>query len=356
MGNRIERVEIRTRQDLEKLHDIWRRLSQGTDMTVFQSWEWNELLFEEEKNRFLSTLFTTIYVYISYREDQAAALLPVICQKRSNRTKWFGRKRGLYLLGHESWSDYLNAVYDDAATQEDLLAMIHRAKEDFHGYLFYATDIRENTLFCDCMQKAQASVTKERIAVQVDLIESKEDYEHSLTKNVRQNLRTAKNRMVKDGFIYDLEVMGKTQDETLLHRLTELHIARMKEKNNNTEDLFHRVSSGIRIAYRARREKKNNIITESMKRMEASCLVIVRLNDDIAGYLYGLYDRQTVRIMQNCVKAEYRFYSPMFRGAYDFILSQYDSDHPMKVDFTRGNEKYKYDLGGKEITLFSYVI
>ncbi len=120
--------------------------------------------------------------------------------------------------------------------------------------------------------------------------------------------------------------------------------------------MVHAMSSYVRIKYRTNREKNNNIISESMKVMDNSCLVICYLNNDIAGYLYGLIDRDTIRIMQNCVKEDYKFYSPMFRGAYDFILMQYDNDDIKIVDFTRGNEQYKYNLGGVEIQLKSYEI
>lgn len=352
----IERHLIRSTEQMNALRSDWEKMQQGKEMTVFQGWEWNLLLFEEEKKRAFSKLLSEVCVYIVRQNGEAVLLLPVLYQKRGNRTKWFGRDRGLYILGHGSYSDYLNAVYGNNIDKETIVRLIGRIREDFPGCPFYATDIREDTVFCEALNQMKACVTKERKALQVDLAESKEAYEQSLSKHVKQNLRTARNRMKRDNYAYKLEVMGRTEDRELLEQLLTVHIDRMKEKNRNDEDIMHRLSSGIRIRYRAGREKKNNIISESMKRMDQSCLVITRLNDDIAGYLYGLYDRDVIRIMQNCIKTKYRFYSPMFRGAYDFILEQYDSREPRHIDFTRGNEQYKYDLGGSETTLFSFVI
>ena len=56
-------------------------------------------------------------------------------------------------------------------------------------------------------------------------------------------------------------------------------------------------------------------------------------------------------LMQNCFKMEYAFYSPLFRGTYDFLIKQIqnESKNVMQIDFTRGDEPYKYKLGGVEM-------
>ena len=95
-----------------------------------------------------------------------------------------------------------------------------------------------------------------------------------------------------------------------------------------------------------------------MKRMNNSIFVIVKLNDVTVGYLYGLMDNRAIRVMQNCFKMEYAFYSPLFRGTYDFLIKQIqnESKNVMQIDFTRGDEPYKYKLGGGEMQLHNYVI
>ena len=139
------------------------------------------------------------------------------------------------------------------------------------------------------MNSSDASPGESEVAVQVEKMESREEYEKSLSKHTRQNLRTAKNRMDKAEIKYEVKVLGKIDDDDdLIQKLIEVHVARMAEKNMVTTDLIHKISSYIRIRYRKKQEHRNNVVAESMKRMEESCLVIVYLNDDIAGYLYGL--------------------------------------------------------------------
>ena len=66
-----------------------------------------------------------------------------------------------------------------------------------------------------------------------------------------------------------------------------------------------------------------------MKRMNNSIFVIVKLNDVTVGYLYGLMDNRAIRVMQNCFKMEYAFYSPLFRGTYDFLIKQIQNESKM---------------------------
>ena len=69
-------------------------------------------------------------------------------------------------------------------------------------------------------------------------------------------------------------------------------------------------------------------------------------------------DSDAVRIMHNCVKEEYSFYSPMFKRAYDFICEEINNKryNVTQIDFTRGDENYKFQLGGEALFLNHYAI
>ena len=100
----------------------------------------------------------------------------------------------------------------------------------------------------------------------------------------------------------------------------------------------------------------DRLVFDSMKNMENSVWVIAIIDGQIAGYLYGLKDRRSIRIMHNCVDLQFGKYSPMFRGAFDFILQMYEGEKTDEVDLTRGTDSYKYQLGGTGSTLRSYLL
>lgn len=350
----IEKKRIRKIDDFDHLKSEWRKVEEGADMTVYQLFSWNRLLVQEHFNTFMSGFFSDIVVYIAKEEEKVVCILPLIVQKRSNKTKWFGRKKGIYILGHASYSDYLNAIYKKIDTDEmDMLFEI--LKRDYPNQRMILTDLIEGTLFEKYMEGAGAKKLESTVSVAVAKEESPDAYNKKLSKHVRQNLRTAVNRMNKDGIEYNYKIVnGPIDDKVLLNQFRDIHIERMREKNTIETDLIHKLSSRVRVKYRTHKEKRNNIIYESMRSMKNSFFVIVFINGVVSGYLYGLRDRNTIRIMQNCFRSEYKFYSPMFRGIYDFLIKNYEDDEIDKVDFTRGNESYKYQLAGVDTVLKQY--
>lgn len=351
----INRLDINSIKDLKKVESAWKRLQCGKEMTVFQSFDWNILLFKEWKATKYTRLFSKISLYLIY-EKELILILPCIIQKYSTKAKWIGRKKGIYILGEGSYSDYLNAIYTEISN-EILDELFRRIKEDFPKLDFIFTDIIENT-FMDIYLKRKNILPDSRdVAVAIKKAESLDLYHSLLSKHTRQNLRTALNRIEKDGKKYEIVVLSKALDNKLLDTLKQLHLNRMKEKEikASKKDIIHRMSTCMRIIVKSHKEKHNNIVIESMKTMEHSVIVIVKIDRNIAGYLYGLMDGGTVRILQNCVDKNYSFYSPMFRGIYDYITLLYDNSEINSIDFTRGDEEYKYKLGGTETILNTFI-
>ncbi len=112
-------------------------------------------------------------------------------------------------------------------------------------------------------------------AVYVDIEQSEEQFTKCLSKSTRQNLRTAKNRMLKQNVNYSYRVFR------------------------------------------------------------------------------GKLDGRT-----NCVNSKYAYFSPVFRACYDFILEciHDEKGRVERLDFTSGDEDYKYRLNGKECLLCCYTL
>lgn len=351
----VRKLKIQNESQFKKLEPIWKQLERGQDMTVFQSYKWNELLYEEWSRSKYQKLFCSLEVYFLSENSEVKLLVPLLVQRKSTRNKWFGREKGIYILGHGSYSDYLNVIYD--FSEESMFeCLIDTIQRDYPHIPCIFTDIRENTYFCRFFETKGMVPANVTVSVSVKKLEDEEAYTSSLSKHTRQNLRTALNRMKKDGMEYELRTYDTIHDPDLLDALRRVHVKRMQEKNASSIDILHKISAWIRILVRTYREYNNNIIYSSMQNMEQSCLVMVLINSQVAGYLYGLKDGSVIRIMQNCVDEQFKYYSPMFRGTYDFLVQCYRDSTLSEVDFTRGNEDYKYRLGGEESKLYKYVI
>lgn len=339
--------------DLDEFENSWKELEQGFEMTAFQSFEWNKLLVEEAINDKANILLRDIYVCYLEDENQIQLILPIITQKISNKIKWIGRKKGIYILGYGSYSDYLNAIYRDIDL-EKVMFMISSLQAKFSRKKIYFHNIRKNS-FNKYLSEIGMKID-ESIAVSVNIVESVDDYNKLLSKSTKQNLRTALNRMNKKAVDYHFEITGVIDDVALKDKLLDLHIKRSKVKNLKNLTGLKKLSSTIRFWTIRHKERNNNIIYRSMGTMENSFTLIVFLEGNVVGYLYGLKENNCVRIMQNCFDMNYNFYSPLFRACYDFILHVTESQEYKEIDFTRGTEEYKYKLAGHEVVIENFVI
>lgn len=347
----VKKIDIRSRKDLEKIKEDWVRLESGKDMTVFQSYAWNRLLVESWCKRLSDRVLSDIAVYC-LKEDGGKVLLmiPVLIQKHAIKNRWWYTPKGVYLLGHGTYADYLCAIYDQCS-EADILFTLETIHRDHPGMSLFFESMKEETFFSRVIAKAGRQAGTET-SVSVKRMENAEAYRKSLSKHVRQNLRTAHNRMERDGVAYELKVTDRADPE-LIEKMRSLHTKRLRAKNRNDRDLLRRLSSRIRIKFWIRGDR---LVFDSMKNMENSVWVIAFIDGQIAGYLYGLKDRRSVRIMHNCVDMQFGKYSPMFCGAFDFILQMYEGEKTDEVDLTRGTESYKYQLGGTGSTLRSYLL
>lgn len=347
-------VPINCSKDFEAIQSKWKKLEKGKDMTVFQSIEWNILLFNEWRQSKYEKLFSNVEVYIAEVSGQEM-ILPVIVQKHSTKLRNFcGRNAGIYILGQGSYSDYLNVVYDEFC-EETFILLLKNVRNKYPNLKVFFSNIREDTRICNYLLK-NYTITSERVSVSIHIPSNIDEYNKNLSKHTKQNLRTALNRITKDSMKYKLINRSNITDLATIDEMLNIHIKRIKTKNFNNDDFIHKISSQIRIKIIKNKEINNNIIRESMVNMRDSFTLLVELNDKIAGYIYGLKDNNNVvRIMQNCVDEDYKYYSPMFRGIYDYIIESISKENGLKeIDFTRGDEEYKYKLGGKDTKLYDF--
>ena len=91
------------------------------------------------------------------------------------------------------------------------------------------------------------------------------EYLASLSKSVRQNLRTATNRMTKAGLVYELRIEDGKLDDVLANELVSMHYDRAKIKNQrNYKKNLHWISRNLRNSYKEYQNKQYNIIFHSI--------------------------------------------------------------------------------------------
>ena len=62
-------------------------------------------------------------------------------------------------------------------------------------------------------------------------------------------------------------------------------------------------------------------------------------------------DGQCIRVMTAGTDLDFARYSPGVLLMYNFILNAIEAGQIKEIDFTRGDEKYKFSLGGQQRTI-----
>ena len=340
-------IKVYKISQLHIIEEEWKRLEKGKDMTFFQTFEWNKCLVTQFKRLIFRRLYRTLKYVVLYDDDGNVICIAPLRIKRLVKKRTI--VRCIELLGADSFSDYVNLIYD-SCYEEGFSTMMEYIFKRWKKYSIDWRSIPKDSLFADFLINYYKDNTLDfRKCVYIPV--EKKDYYSELSKNTRQNFRTSCNRMQRDGLSFRWEIVNIIDEDSLIDKLLEINLERTIEKNS------HRFTNRVSVIKEKIRLRYLSIIRIIMGNSEYAWSLIAYLNDDIAGFLTGAYYKDKVYVMMNKVSPQYEFYSPMIVASIQYIgeLCQSDSDIKI-VDFGRGTESYKYRLGGEEADLikFSY--
>ena len=119
-------------KQFKELESSWRLLEKGSEMTVFQSFDWfkniNELFFRENIKKIARKW---VYYLVSDENNNPLMIAPIEIVKIGLQYRAIGLARGAYFIGRQGYTDYLNFIYD--AFNEDVMDLILKTiQKKFH--------------------------------------------------------------------------------------------------------------------------------------------------------------------------------------------------------------------------------
>lgn len=323
------------RCDLELLKPIWLQLQQGDEMTYYQTFDWYKMvvrMLPMDCNKFESGFALLM------KDDAPKLIFPYWIIKKTFR---FINKPAIYFMGREGWSDYLNCVYNSIAI-EDVKALFDDISQRFSCQKFIIEDLRESsTLYKVITKNYIVSSDIKATCVELTLPDNEEEYKHMLSKSSKQNIRTANNRLIKDGYTIRFTFDDKTIS---IGECEKLRAIRMPKKMGNQS-----------IAFRIKSWIYNKLIFSFPQYLpfyeDTNSHVMTAFIDKelVAFFNYGIDVRhRRINVMSAGTSEKYGWYSPGILLMFAYIQERINCKDMDIVDFTRGNEKYKYSLGGHE--------
>lgn len=322
-------------------HD-WDLLQRGKDMTYFQQYVWYKILAElnkEIKNKNIE------YCFARVKKEGKTNLIAPLWIVKNTFAKF--NKKGVYIFGRAQWSDYLNFIYDefDSASLDFLFNQIKK-KYGISNYIL--EDIRQNSDLAQyIINKFHLKNIEQSICVGLNIPDSEDEYKMMLSKSAKQNIRTAFNRAKTDGisFIFDFDDKSVNLDE--FERFRNI---RLLDKNQYHQNIISRLQCFISSKILRRGYYKFPEYTPYRHDINSKFLTIKSTEGELcAAFNYGLDKaRSQIVLMAVSTNPKYYKYSPGILVLYEYIINEINYRDIKSIDFTRGNERYKYVLGGKE--------
>lgn len=347
--------------DISVLQESWSINEKGTDMSYFQSYDWYFMLKDlcpEDCPYYISRLFAVV------DENNITVLIaPLWIVLKSFDVV---NRKSVFFLGRQGWSDYLNFIYSrfDNDSWECLAQYIYQK----YGVRKWSIEnLKENTeVYSYFTKKYPIRHNRIGICVGLSLPNSFDGYYKSLSKSVRQNIRTAFNRQKKEGIQVSFDFDDKFVD---VNRCIELRDNRLKGKSepfsfcgflrrigkDGREAISYywsRFKGKIYNRYRYRFPSYNVLVQD-----KKAHFMTARIEGAIVAFFcYGIsLSNKSIYVMSAGIDDKYKRYSPGMVLMYNYVLHLIDSkSNILYVDFTRGNESYKYNLGGQEHFIHSF--
>lgn len=318
------------------LRKEWEKLEIGDDMTVFQSYNWYEML-----NKYYVPGNTKNYIsiYATVRKSGKVVLIAPLWIVL--HTFSIINKRGVYFLGRKGWSDYLNFIYDDF-DREALSFLLSNITIKFKTNRFCLESLRHSSASYQYICKEMApTILGNGICVSVLLPSSTKDYYNSLSKNTRQNIRTANNRLKKDGVNFCVVTDDQQVDTEKCFNIREERFLMKFDKISKLRKFKYAIMKRLSFQFKS---------FLPFYTYEYGHFLTSYCGDELSSFFYYLIDKshKEIVVLAAGVNIKYSRYSPGILSLYDFIDKNITHGDISSIDFTSGNEKYKYYMGGKE--------
>ena len=254
-----------------------------------------------------------------------------------------------FIAGDLCATGILDFIYDKTTSLDDMKQMLSLLKHKVRRKLYL------NKLHCDSVlykaldQDPECIHVRNQCCACISIQNSFEEYFNSLSKSVRQNIRTAHNRLTREQKRYTVTVNmeNSANDDQLIASINELHHKRAAEKNKKGDYwIFDFI------------ENKFNPLSRHLKQSEYACNSTLFIDGKLAAFMQGVKsnDNKTIIIPRLSINSEYGVYCPGSLLISETIKYLIQNTSICRLDLSRGDEKYKYALGAQTYYIGDFVL
>lgn len=231
-----------------------------------------------------------------------------------------------------------DAIYDIAETREYLMKCVEFFFSETEGDI-ELDDVSDNSPIVDWAEQNPVQIEKEEIEqIRIPYPTTHEEYIAGLTKNAKQNIRTAYNRMRSDEKSFQFEFYeGQPVPEKEHRELLNVYCKRRREKYHN--------ASVIHSLYL----KYLDWITKECQNDENSINAVLKIDGRVAAFMSGFRNiqRREVSIPRLAIDADFSRYSPGVVLLNETAKALIKSRAIQFLDLYGNTAPYKKQMGGQ---------
>ena len=253
--------------------------------------------------------------------------------------------KNAYIAGDLCATGYLDFIYPKEIKKEDFSRVFQLLGQKLRGKTLWINKINQASQMNEWLLENAECIDKQ-VCVSIRIPEDITDYYNSLSKSVRQNYRTSKNRMKRENLAWNVAVFERI-DTSIFEKTMDVYIQREAERENREISFAQRII-----------QKYCNPISIYLCKAQKAFTAVLYIDGNVAGFLSGLVteDNQTLVIPRLAIDTKYAVYSPGTVLIYETIDRLIKTSMVRNFDLSRGNEHYKFAMGGKEHFNYNYKI
>lgn len=322
-------ISIKKHRTIFSLKSAWLSIERSSkDFAIFQTYEFQKALFY--RLPIYAVQEKAIYAYYEVKKDNKTVIIaPVSHNLNSKRYSIIGNMGGVAIydfiydksIGFELFSKCIDELF-------------RKIKADSWDFNWVSGD---GMLYKYLIEK-EGVTAKEISNVAIPLPDTYDAYYNALSKHTRQNIRTAYNRLNSDGKQFEFELIaGKKLSRKKLNSLIEVY-------NNRHVQRYGIHISKLKDLYL----KYFDYITRFYNNSNENYYGILYIDKKIAAFFSGAKYNKSIVVPRLSILDEFSRYSPGIVLINETMQKIIGDEKIDRFDLSKGNEKYKYTMGGIE--------
>lgn len=261
----------------------------------------------------------------------------------------FIRKNEAVVAGTNEWFDFVDFFYSSDASENEIekaisfliTQMKNEGIKRLHWNWMPNDSASHIIVGSDGYRKSREEVVDNTTIPFSDY----DGYKAALSKSTKQNLRTARNRLIRDNKDHEFQIsmMGNI-DEKIIEDCLKLYYSRQKTKYG--------------VGFLRKLTIKTLDFNTRLLRRGEGVVAAFLIDGEVAAFMYGYINNQksSLEIPKLAIDDKFGFYSPGMLLVDSTIKYLADNTQIKSLDLCRGTEQYKLKMGGEVYPTYNYTI